>query len=170
MSSCLPCSYFSYIHYECRWRKGQAEKSGTAGTRTQNQYLKRVLLYHWATIPKVLVVGVGIEPTLGPNLGRHGYKSCDASNYINPPTGTCGRIRTDTGAILSRLSLPLDYTGVKFERVHQAPAFHLIDSFGVLFVHRALRAPPSLRSSEWFFKTSWSYRWSGEWSRRRAQR
>jgi hypothetical protein len=26
--------------------------------------------------------------------------------------GTCGRIRTDTGAILSRLSLPLDYTGI----------------------------------------------------------
>lgn len=31
---------------------------------------------------KNLVVPVGIEPTLGPNLGHTGYKSVDASNYI----------------------------------------------------------------------------------------
>ena len=32
-----------------------------------------------------LVVGEGIEPSLGPNLGRTDYKSVDTSNYMNPP-------------------------------------------------------------------------------------
>ena len=29
--------------------------------------------------------GVGIEPTLGPNLGHTGYKSVGASSYTNLP-------------------------------------------------------------------------------------
>ena len=31
-----------------------------------------------------MVLGVGIEPTLGPHLGHTDYKSVGASNYTNP--------------------------------------------------------------------------------------
>ena len=30
------------------------------------------------------MLGVGIEPTLGPHLGHTGYKSVGASSYTNP--------------------------------------------------------------------------------------
>ena len=41
-----------------------------------------------------MVVDVGIEPTLGPHLGHTVYKTVDASNYINQPTGSGGGIWT----------------------------------------------------------------------------
>ena len=39
------------------------------------------------------------------------FKSAPVANRVGPPCGTRSRIRTDTGGILSPLSLPLDYAG-----------------------------------------------------------
>ena len=46
--------------------------------------------------------GVGIEPTLGPNLGHTGYKSVGASSYTNLPFkfGSRGGTRTLTPLLI----------------------------------------------------------------------